>query len=88
MTAPTVRAKFFVTNKNYHHSGHDDTNQSAEISFAPVFGSYAGNKDKEENLQWSKYTPHGELKMTVTNPVAIEAFELGKAYYLDFTPCD
>lgn len=51
---------------------------------APVYGSDA----KPANKDWSKYTPQGELKMTITNPGAIEQFELGKEYYLDFTPAE
>jgi hypothetical protein len=47
-----------------------------------VYGNGEANKD------WSKWTPSGELKMMVTNPAAIEKFELGKEYYLDFTPAD
>jgi len=39
-----------------------------------------------ENQRYHKYTPSGELKMTIDNPPAEEFFELGKSYYLDFTP--
>jgi hypothetical protein len=40
----------------------------------------------EENKSWSKYTPNGNLSMTITNQAAIDAFELGKSYFVDFTP--
>lgn len=40
----------------------------------------------EENAKYHKYTPCGELKMTVNNPSALEQFKLGEYYYLDFTP--
>ena len=40
------------------------------------------------NEEWSKWTPSGELSMSITNPAAIAEFEVGKDYYLDFTPCD
>lgn len=39
----------------------------------------------EENQNFHKYTPSGVLEMTVDNPSALEFFELGKEYYLDFT---
>lgn len=42
----------------------------------------------EENRNFHKYTPSGTLEMTVDNPTALEYFELGKAYYLDFTKAD
>ncbi len=38
------------------------------------------------NKSWSKWTPSGQLSITITNPDAIDAFEKGNAYYLDFTP--
>lgn len=39
----------------------------------------------EENASFSLATPHGELKMTITNPSAFGFFTAGKEYYLDFT---
>ena len=44
--------------------------------------------DGEENKEWSKWTPHGELRITISNPAALAAFEAGKDYFLDFTPAD
>jgi hypothetical protein len=79
----TVRAKFFV--KSLNHMATPGSDPCAELTMAPVFGSYG---DGTINESWSKWTPSGELKMTITNPAAIAAFEPGKAYYLDFTPAD
>lgn len=39
-----------------------------------------------EDQRFSKATPSGTLRMQVDNPAAVERFEPGKAYYLDFTP--
>lgn len=51
--------------------------------------SAVGPADGEipENERYHKYTPSGELKITVDNPPAQEQFALGEYYYLDFTPC-
>ncbi|MBY5709706.1 hypothetical protein [Rhizobium leguminosarum] len=76
---PVVRAKFRCQSVT-HFAG--DGSLHAEIRFTAV------NGNGEENKSWSKWTPSGELKMMVTNPSAIEAFELGKSYYLDFTPAE
>ena len=76
-----VRAKFWVKSIQHHHTGVTET--FAEIKMAPVYGT----TDKP-NEQWSKYTPQGEITMGITNPTAIEKFELGKSYYVDFTPAD
>lgn len=78
-----VRAKFFV--EDIRHSDVPGTDQYASITMKPVFGSYG---DGEVNKSWSKYTPSGSLTIAITNPAAIDAFERGKAYYLDFTPAD
>lgn len=83
MSAPTVRAKFFVT--EVKHTGTPGTPPFATILLAPVFGSYG---DGKENESWSKYTPSGKIEMAVTNPSAIYAFEIGKAYFIDFTPVE
>lgn len=36
------------------------------------------------NESWSKWTPWGELRMSVTNPDAIAAFTPGKEYLIQF----
>ena len=43
---------------------------------------------KDPNKEWSKYTPYGELKFGVSNPKASEQFELGKHFWLDFSPAE
>ena len=75
----TVRAKFFVTEINHRHTGNPDSNY-AEIKLVPVYN------DGEENASWSKWTPSGSIEMAVTNPAAVDQFELGKAYFINFTP--
>lgn len=39
-----------------------------------------------ENQRYHKYTPGGSLDIQVDNPAV--NFELGKSYYLDFTPAE
>ena len=46
------------------------------------------NDGDKENESWSKYTPSGQVVMTVTNPSAVDAFELGEFYYVDFIKAD
>lgn len=43
---------------------------------------------QSENGRFTKATPWGELRMNVDNPDAAIHFEVGKEYYLDFTPAD
>ncbi len=76
-----VRAKFMVMEiKHVHTYTPGDT--CATIVMQPVYDNGKANKD------WAKYTPSGKLEMTVTNPKAIEAFNIGKEYYLDFSPAE
>jgi hypothetical protein len=37
------------------------------------------------NKSWSKWTPSGQLSMTISNPQAQGKFQEGKLYYLDFS---
>jgi len=74
----TVRAKFMC--QAIHHIHSSET--CAEITLRAVWGDGKGNET------WSKATPQGELKMMITNPAAIDQFDLGKSYFLDFTPAD
>ena len=74
----TVQAKFWVTGINHHayQAGQSD-NQSATVELSPVFGEGV-------NAQWSKNTPSGKIEMLITNPVAVDQFELGSEYIVNF----
>ena len=41
-----------------------------------------------ENQRFAKATPSGTLEMVVDNEEAVKQFEVGKSYYLDFTPAE
>jgi hypothetical protein len=55
------------------------------LKFAPVF--HNGVKDHENTKFWEA-SPSGEIKLGTVNPEAWATFELGKEYYVDFTPAD
>jgi len=73
----TVRAKFFVSGIHYAHV---TQGVYSTVKMAPVYG--------EANKPWSEATPQGEITMSITNPDAVDKFELGKAYFVDFSPAD
>lgn len=78
----SVQAMFYV--KEINHRATSQTDQvNVEIKLAAAFGGYLHGLP-ECNGDWSKYTPQGELSMTVTNPAAIEQFEIGGVYRLTF----
>lgn len=38
-----------------------------------------------ENTMWKQYMPSGQVELTIDNPDAYSAFELGRTYLVDFT---
>lgn len=78
-----VRAKFFVTAVTHFHNGAPGADQAGEVKLAPVYQGLDGNP---ANADWSKWTPQGEIKMTITAPAALDAFAPGQQFFVDFTP--
>lgn len=69
-----VRAKFVcqaVTNF---------VGRQAKVTLTPVTGG------SEENKSFWAYTPSGQIEMTITNPDAVDHFQPGQEYYVDFSP--
>ncbi|MCE9605048.1 MAG: hypothetical protein K8U03_09135 [Planctomycetia bacterium] len=73
-----VRAKFKVV--DILPSGELKT-----ILLTPVYGD--GNPEHENTKFWN-YTPSGRIELGTVNPQASDQFELGKEYYVDFTPAE
>lgn len=76
-----VRCKFQCVNILPVHdvSGKEE---GKRICFAPVT---CGSK---ENEQFFAYTPYGEINFGTVNAEAAKQFEIGKEYYIDFTPAE
>lgn len=70
----TIRAKFRVT--SVEHFEH----KQERVKMIAVSG-----KDGSANAQWSKFTPSGDLGMTISNPDAQGKLEVGKEYFLDIS---
>ena len=74
-----VRAKFVVVQKGLSR----DQVGSVLVVLKPV---YSGSTSNPEDAKFQNATsPDGECRMLLLNPKAAEYFEIGKAYYLDFT---
>lgn len=71
-----VRAKFIVDSVAKTRYGH------SKVNLTPVT---SGSK---ENEQFWTYTPSGSIELQTTNPDAANQFEVGKEYYVDFTPAE
>lgn len=75
-----VRAKFTLVRTE---STISDGKELRTLVLVPVYGK--SDPDHENSKFW-KYTPSGEIKLGTVNEAAWEQFELGKEYYVDFTP--
>lgn len=67
-----VRAKFQVYEVAKTLSGH-------KVVLQPV------TSGSEENKEFFKWTPSGKIELYCINDKAVEQFEVGKEYYVDFT---
>lgn len=72
-----VRAKFVVDSIL-------DLGKTKTVAMTPV----VGGADNAENDRFWEYTPGGKLELSTINAAAADQFEVGKEYYLDFTPAD
>ncbi len=68
-----VRAKFRCNSITEFQGG-------KSYNFNAPYGS-------EENKKWAAATPNGKLEITINNHDA-QKFEVGKHYYLDFSPAE
>jgi hypothetical protein len=73
-----VRAKFRITGITLYESPEG----SGQVTLT------AGNDKEGDNTDWSKWTPSGQITMTITNPDAfkqfIDAFHKKQRVYVDF----
>lgn len=74
----TVRAKFRCNSiTNWEKAGCPGEVASKQFTFTACGG--------DDNKDWARYTPTGELRITIDNPAAWQ-FEIGHSYFLDFSP--
>lgn len=79
----TVQAMFYVKEIN-HRATSQPGDVNVEVKMAAAFGTYLKGLPEKENKDWAKWTPSGELSITITNPDAIAQFEIGEVYGLTF----
>jgi hypothetical protein len=70
-----LRAKFHVT----------AVEKQGENEMVTLMAVYSADPN-DANHSWSKYTPWGELKMNISNPLAQGQLEVGAEWYIDLTP--
>lgn len=71
----SVRAKFFVDHVDKHEEG-------GTVYLNPVYDG------SDENKEFFRYTPSGQIVIGTINPDAVAVFEANKFFYVDFTPTE
>lgn len=81
----SVRAKFKVGSYSTSIQGQGENEREVRtVHLNPVYDA-----DKtSENGKFYAYTPGGHIELGTINPEAWNQFELGKEYYVDFTPAE
>ena len=74
-----VRAKFRVESVEPNEG---DQVEGSVIKLWPV------TSGSEENEKFFNLTPSGHIELGTINPEAAKQFEVGKEYYVDFTPAE
>lgn len=83
-----MKAKFQLGSVT-QNIGSDGNVQSVQISGFPVTGDKPfGPKGESEDNTYARYSPSGELKLTITNPELFGQFKLGQKFYLNFTEAE
>jgi hypothetical protein len=74
----SVRAKMRLTSIQQHEW---NQGQTKTLRFQCEYDTTT-----PEDQRFQKATPSGEIQMMVDNPEALKQFELGRHYYVDFSP--
>lgn len=77
MSQPTTRAKFRCQSVETFGASPEEGQRT--YRFWAVY-----DDSVPEDQRYARYTPSGELRITVTNPAV--SFVPGQSYYLDITP--
>lgn len=91
---PMTRAKFRLNSytTELHNSGHyedgkyvsDPPKEKRTLNFTPVMSD---DKNPENRAFWEA-SPSGSIQLGIVNQAAWTNFEIGKEYYVDFTPAN
>ncbi len=78
-----VRAKFKVDSIERQQWG-----AGVEVHTIKMTPVYKTNDPADENSKFWKASPSGQLLIGCANPEAVKTFDLGREYYIDFTPVE
>ncbi len=73
----SVRAKLYLASETKHSWG------GKTLKFESRYDDTI-----PEDRRFQRATPSASAEFLIDNPAALAKFELGKSYYVDFTPAD
>lgn len=79
---PQMIAKFEVVSVQAQFEG------AEELLFRAVSNKPFDAEGASDDNSFARWTPSGELKMTVQNPNLLGQFKSGQKFYLNFTPAE
>ena len=83
----SARCKFRCTSVSSSHSQVDVGGGEYPVLEVKLEAQYDPAFCEEDNA-FSKFTPSGEMAITINNPALVDHFKAGRHYYIDVTPVD
>lgn len=80
---PAMRAKMRITSITRHEGG----NETLKFYAVAKSDAYPSDGSDEDN-SYARWSPSGELSLTVANPALWGKFAEGDKFYLDFTKAE
>lgn len=82
----TMRAKLKVSFVQEHFYGPEKSKSQETLQMHAVAAkSYQADGNDEDNT-FAKFSPSANLAINIANPALWGKFEVGQAYYVDFSP--
>lgn len=85
-TYMSSRPKLDESGANIKDANGYNVNEPTEMRTLVLSPVYGNGDPNHENTKFWNASPSGEIKLGTVNPEAWSQFELGKEYYVDFTP--
>ena len=82
----TMRAKLKVGFVQEYFYGPDKSKSQEQLTMHAVCASKYPADGSDEDNTFAKFSPGANLSINIANPALWGKFEVGQAYYVDFTP--
>lgn len=79
----SMRAKMYIT--QVEKFGEPATQERVHFAAVAKKEGY-GNDGLDEDNTYAKFSPSGDLHLTIANPALLGVYQPGQKFYLDFTP--